>query len=103
MILHIENGGCTSDLTSQDLNMSAAQCYQSHKYIDEDYRTDMLNGEDLEELYAETVLPFQCPGCNSDFSTVSALLQHASSHTCEQTMQTGAIGKLVKWLEKQHR
>ena len=103
MILHIENGGCTSNITSQDLNMTAAQCNQSHKYIDEDYRADMLDGDDLEELYTDTVFPFQCPGCDSDFSTLSGLLQHASSHTCEETLQSGSIRKLVKWLDKQYR
>lgn len=103
MILHIENGGCTSDLTSQDLNMTAARCYQWHHYLDEDYRTDMLDSEDLEDLYTDTVFPYQCPGCESDFSMLSGLLQHASSNTCEQTLQSGAIGKLVKWLDNQHR
>ncbi|KAJ4993144.1 hypothetical protein SVAN01_01496 [Stagonosporopsis vannaccii] len=103
MISHIEKGGCPSDITPQDLNITAAQCYQSHKFIDKDYRTDMLDGEDLEELYTETVFPFQCPGCDSDFSTLSGLLQHALSHTCGQTLQSGAIGKLIKWLDKKHR
>jgi|SRR5690242_21800050 len=103
MILHIERGGCPSDITSQALNMTAAQCYQSHKYVNEDYRADMLDGDDLEELYTDTVFPYQCPCCDSDFSMRSGLLQHASSHTCEQTLRSGAIGKLVKWLDKRHR
>lgn len=102
MILHIENGGCTSDITSEDLNTTAAQCYQSRKYIDEDYRADLLDGDNLEEVYTDVVFPFQCPSCDSDFSTVSGLLQHALSKTCEQTLQSGAIGKLVRWLNKQH-
>ncbi len=103
MILHLENGGCESDITTQDLYMTATQCYQAHKYTDRNYQIDMLNGEDLEELYADTVFPFQCPECDGDFSTLSGLLQHASSQTCEQTLQAGAIGKLVKWLDKQYR
>lgn len=103
MILHIENGGCESNITTQDLFETAAQCYQSHKYIDEDYREAMLDGEDLEEIYTDTVYPFQCPSCDSDFSALSGLLQHVASGTCQQPLHSGAIGKLVNWLDKQHR
>jgi len=83
--------------------MTATQCYQSHEYINEEYRADILDGEDLEELYADAVYPFRCPECDGEFSTLSGLLQHASSHTCEQTLQSGAIGKLLNWVNKQYR
>jgi hypothetical protein len=55
MILHLENGGCVSEITTQDLYTTATRCYQSHKYIDRDYRADMLDGEDLEGIYTDTV------------------------------------------------
>lgn len=103
MILHLENAGCGSEITSQDLYTTATRCYQSHKYIDEDYRADKLEGEDLEEVYTDTVFPFLCPECDGEFSKLSGLLQHAASHTCEQTLQSGAIGKLLKWLDRQYR
>ena len=63
----------------------------------------MLGGEDLEEVYIDTVLPFLCLHGDSAFSKLSGLLQHASSHTCKQTLQMGAIGKLLKWLDNQYR
>lgn len=50
MILHLENGGCVSEITTKNLYTTATQCYQSHKYIDRDYRADILNGEDLKEV-----------------------------------------------------
>lgn len=103
IILHLKNRGCRSDITSQDLYSTATQYYQSHKYINEDYRADMLDGEDLKEVYTDTVFPFLCPECNSEFLKLSGLLQHASSQTCEQTLQTGATRKLLKWLNKQYR
>jgi hypothetical protein len=103
MILHLENGGCVSEITTQDLYTTASRCYQSHKYIDRDYRADMLDGEDLEGIYTDTVLPFLCPQCDGAFSKLSGLLRHASSHTCKQTLQMVAIGKLLKWLDNQYR
>ena len=103
MILHLEDRGCVSEITTQDLYTTATRCYQSHKYIDRDYWADMLGGEDLEEVYIDTVLPFLCLQGDSAFSKLSGLLQHASSHTCKQTLQMGAIGKLLKWLDNQYR
>ena len=95
--------GCVSEITTQDLYTTATRCYQSHKYIDRDFRADMLDGEDLEEIYTGTVLPFLCPQCDNPFTKLASLLQHASSHTCKQTLQMGAIGKLLKWLDNQYR
>lgn len=34
--LYLETGTCESHITSQDLNMTATQCYQEHKYAVED-------------------------------------------------------------------
>ncbi|KAH7371579.1 hypothetical protein BKA66DRAFT_183810 [Pyrenochaeta sp. MPI-SDFR-AT-0127] len=102
MILHIDSGGCGSNLDTQDLNMSAAGCFQWRKYIDEDYREEMLKGQDLSELYDVVVYPFRCPVCEVTFSKLSGLLQHSASQACNQTLESGAIGKLVRWLGKQH-
>jgi hypothetical protein len=103
MILHLEIGGCVSEITTQDLYTTATRCYQSHKYIDRDYQADMLDGEDLEGIYIDAVLPFLCPQCDGALSKLSGLLQDASSHTCKHTLQMGAIGKLLKWLDNQYR
>jgi hypothetical protein len=103
MILHLESGACPSDLDTQDLNMTAAQCFQWQMYIDRNYREAMLEGRNLDEWYCEQPFPFECPECERSFAKLSGLFQHASGRTCEQTMSSGAIGKLVRWLDKQHR
>jgi ribosomal protein L37AE/L43A len=82
--------------------MIAAQCYQASKYINKKFRADMRGREDLRELYATMVLPFQCPECNREFRMLSGLLEHSSSQKCSQTLDSGAIGKLVKWLNKKY-
>jgi hypothetical protein len=102
MIAHLETGSCQSDLTSQGLNMIAAQCYQARTYINKEFRAKMRAGEDLREPYTDVLLPFQCQKCNRDFRTLSGLLQHSSSQSCPHTLESGAIGKLVKWLNKNY-
>ncbi len=102
MIIHLESGSCDSGFDIVDLNESAAECYQWRQYIDEEYRDDMLNCCDLEYEYGETVYPFKCPTCNTIFSKLSGLFQHVASQACEQSLKSGAIAKLVKWLENRH-
>lgn len=102
MILHLETGSCQSDLTSQGLNRIVVRCYKARNYINGKFRTDMQDGEDLRALYADTVMPFPCPKCNRGFRALSGLLQHSSSQKCSQTLDSGAIRKLVNWLNKKN-
>ncbi|KIV99803.1 uncharacterized protein PV09_08607 [Verruconis gallopava] len=102
MIIHLESGACPSEIDYIDLNESAALCYQWKAFLDEDYRDDLLDRYDLDLQYAETVYPFECPGCDSYFRRLSALFQHVYSTACNQDLQSGKIGKLVRWLERRH-
>lgn len=102
MIIHLESGACDSGIDILDLNESAAECFQWQKYLDGEYREDMLNCKDLAEEYRDTVYPFKCPTCEDVFSKLSGLFQHVNSTTCEQRLGKGSIAKLVKWLENKH-
>lgn len=101
MILHLESGKCSSDINKQELNMAAASCFYWQKYIDGYYREAMLEGRDLDKWYSDQTIPFECPECETGFSKLSSLFEHVSSHKCEQTTESGPIGKLVRWLDKQ--
>lgn len=100
MILHLDSGSCGSAIDMLDLNLAAAQCYQWRAYVDEDYRVEMLERVDLLEEYRDAISPFKCPGCNCGFKKLSGLFQHVSTPICGQTLESGAIAKLVRWLEK---
>jgi hypothetical protein len=102
MIIHLESGTCASGTDVLDLNESAAMCYQWQKFLDEEYRDDMLSCYDLEEEYDGIVYPFKCPGCDTTFSKLSGLFQHVSSGSCEQRLNGGPIAKLAKWLSNRH-
>jgi hypothetical protein len=102
MIIHLESGSCDSGITNVDLNQSAAMCYQWRHCIHKEYCDEMLEERDLSRDYIYTIYPFKCPTCGSDFSKLSGLFQHIDSQACEQTLASGAIGKLVRWLERRH-
>ena len=102
MIIHLESGACPSGINYIDLNESAAMCYQWKAYLDEDYRADLLHRRDLESEYYEAVSPFECPGCDSYFTKLSALFQHVCNKACNQDLHSGTMMKLVRWLEVRH-
>jgi len=102
MILHLESGGCCSGIDLLDLNKSAAECPRWRSYLDEDYRSEMLKGQDLSEQYYDVVYPFECPGCDRVFAKLSGLFQHTGSESCTQRLNKGAIVKLVRYLSDQH-
>ncbi|EMD65832.1 hypothetical protein COCSADRAFT_86158, partial [Bipolaris sorokiniana ND90Pr] len=102
MIIHLESGTCTSGIDTLDLNESAAMCYQWKKFLDEEYRDDILSCYDFEEEYFSAVYLFRCPECDTTFSKLSGLFQHVSSGSCEQKLNGGPIAKLVKWLSNRH-
>ena len=45
-------------------------------------------------------LVYKCPGCSSNFSVLSALVQHVESDSCDEGIDdgTGAIGKPLHYL-----
>ncbi|KAJ5022570.1 hypothetical protein J3E73DRAFT_434043 [Bipolaris maydis] len=102
MIIHLESGTCASSIDILDLNKSAAMCYQWQKFLDEEYRDDILSCYDLEEEYDGAVYPFKCLECDTTFSKLSGLFQHVGSGSCEQRLNGGPIAKLVKWLSNRH-
>jgi hypothetical protein len=102
MIIHLESGSCPSEIDIFDLNESAAMCFQWKAYLDEDYRDELLNRDDLQSEYSGTVYPFRCPECDVGFTKLSGLFQHVCSKACNQVLYGGKIGKLIKWLENRH-
>lgn len=102
MIIHLESGACSSKIDIVDLNESAAECFQWRAYLAEDYRNELLNREDLQDVYYDPVSPFKCPECDVVFAKLSGLFQHVYSPACDQTLEKGKIAKLAKWLEKRH-
>ena len=102
MIIHLESGACDSEIDMIDLNESAAMCFQWKAYLVEEYRDELLSCRDLSIEYSETVYPFKCPECDIVFTRLSGLFQHVYSKACNQDLNKGKIGKLVRWLEVQH-
>jgi hypothetical protein len=99
MILHLENGGCVSEITTKDLYTTATQCYQSHKYIDRDYEPTYSMVRILKR-YIQILFFHSCVhSAIAPFRSFRAYF----SITCNQTLQMGAIGKLLKWLDNQYR
>jgi hypothetical protein len=100
MILHLEYGNCESGISTADLNCWAANCYQWKQFINperRDYLLDIDNwneDEDEDEAY-----PFFCPGCNGEFEYLSALFQHVTTQSCNQSLDIYPLNKLCRWLE----
>src|ERR1700743_72524 len=103
MVLHLESGGCVSEIDKLDLNESAAMCFQWKAYLNEGFRDEMLARHDLQAEYDRPVYPFNCPGCRTEFTKLSGLFQHANSKACDQSLYGGKMGKLIRWLEVRHK
>ena len=101
-IIHLESGACTSGINILDLNNTAARCFQWSQYIDEDYRQDLLDCVELATYYTDTVYPYRCPECDTNFTKLSALFQHVESNSCDQTLDDYPIGKLKRFLYVVH-
>lgn len=63
MLIHLESGNCASRATEGELDDIAHKCYQSRKYIN-----DRPDGGGWF---------YKCPSCESEFTKLSALYQHA--------------------------
>lgn len=93
---------CDSGIEAADLNGSAAECFQWRHFIDIEYRSSMLECHSLQEKYDDTVYPFKCPTCENIFSKLSGLFQHVETQACDQKLDSGAMKKLVRYLEARH-
>lgn len=102
MIIHLESGSCQSGIDIVDLNESAAMCFQWRAYLDEDYRDDLLDREDVQSEYNEPVYPFRCSECDVVFKKLSGLFQHVYSTSCSADLNKGKIAKLIRWLANRH-
>ena len=84
----IESGGCSSNITEDDLDDLARECYQSRKYINDEL-------EDGGWLYT-------CPHCVTEFSKLSAIYQHAEDvPSCSYLAKDhGCLVKLKRFISR---
>ena len=84
MVLHLEAGTCESGADEAFVYDVALGCTLSHRYTS--------NEEDYD---------FQCPGCDSYFTSVGALLQHAESDFCYEGLTSYTVlGQLLSYLSR---
>lgn len=69
MLLHMEYGGCPSEVDEDELIGIALECDQSRHYECNDGKNN-----------------FECPTCGSPFLQMSGLLQHAESDACQESL-----------------
>jgi hypothetical protein len=88
MLIHLESGNCASDTTEEEIDDIAHDCYQSRKYINDD-------PEDGWQLY-------RCPSCETRFSKLSALYQHAEdAPPCSSPLKgDGCLAKLERFVAR---
>ncbi|KAH7311597.1 hypothetical protein B0I35DRAFT_452787 [Stachybotrys elegans] len=83
MVLHLEADTCEGGVDLFSVKATAYACYQSKKYLrkhDPDYE-------------------FQCPTCETPYRFMSALLQHAESAACSETLEHHRpLGKFLHYL-----
>ncbi|ORY00249.1 hypothetical protein BCR34DRAFT_606345 [Clohesyomyces aquaticus] len=98
MIIHLESGACASRIDAQDLNRSAAKCFQWKKWTNKAFRWRLLNYGTIEK----GEYPYKCPCCESAMPKLSSLFMHVASQACEETLDEGTIGKLQRYLFNRH-
>ena len=82
MVLHLEAASCESGADEDFVAEVAFACYQSDRYVSKNPDFD-----------------FQCPTCDTLFSFMSGLLQHAESDACEEHLgRNTALGKFLHYL-----
>jgi len=77
MLIHLESDGCDSDISFDDLDQVAFECYQSKKYS-----TDC--GDEP---------PYFYPGRQAEIATLAGLFQ-------EYTVSPGCLAKLQRFIQK---
>jgi protein-arginine kinase activator protein McsA len=88
VLIHLESGGCSSNITEDDIDDLARECYQSRKYINNEL-------EDGGWLYT-------CPHCDTEFSKLSALYQYAEDvPSCSYLAKDhGCLTKLERFISR---
>jgi hypothetical protein len=82
MLLHLESGFCVSQTDAHEVHDLALQCFQS-KYYTSPYDHSQL----------------ECPGCDRQFSRMSALFQHVESDCCDaEATPSSPLGKCLRFL-----
>ncbi|KAJ6125975.1 hypothetical protein N7471_010468 [Penicillium samsonianum] len=91
MVIHLESGNCESEVTEDEIDDIAHDCFQSRKYIDDDIEGGGWN--------------YACPSCSKDFSKLSALYQHAEdAGLCSHSMKgQGCLAKLERFIASRLR
>lgn len=91
MVIHLESGNCASEVTEDEIDEIARECFQSLKYIDDD-----LEGGGWTYI---------CPSCDKNFSKLSALYQHAEDVSlCSHSMKGhGCLAKLERFIASRLR
>ena len=75
MLIHLESGACSSEVTLDDINDWALQYRRFSSYID-----------------PQAEYPYSCPGCENKFRYLSGLLQHLESNACGRTVNNALRG-----------
>jgi DNA-directed RNA polymerase subunit RPC12/RpoP len=96
MIIYLESG-CCSYVDRIELNQLAVKYPRWSEFVDEDYYSEMLQGQDIDAMYGRVELYF-CPDCGAWLYKLSSLFQHVESQACSQTLYDGAIGDLRQHL-----
>jgi hypothetical protein len=82
MILHLESGCCASETCKEEVDDLAMECYQSQYYTSDDCE-----------------YPYECTDCDATFESISGLLQHVESDTCDAKSSHGSpVGKFLRFL-----
>ncbi|KAL5332132.1 hypothetical protein BJX70DRAFT_385047 [Aspergillus crustosus] len=71
MMLHLEAGTCDSGVDLGKINQLAFECYKAQHYKSSNANFD-----------------FECPSCQTPFSFMSGILQHAESDCCEEGLSS---------------
>ncbi|PLB48185.1 hypothetical protein P170DRAFT_410888 [Aspergillus steynii IBT 23096] len=88
VLIHLESGSCPSNITEEEIDEIAHECYQNRKYTNEGL-------EDGGWLY-------KCPHCEIEFSKLSGLYQHAEDvPSCSFLIKGyGCLAKLERFIAR---
>ncbi|KAL3456781.1 hypothetical protein BJX64DRAFT_270116 [Aspergillus heterothallicus] len=84
MLIHLESGACASQMTKDEIDDLAHECYQSRKFINDPAN----DGEGW---------MYKCPSCYREFLNLSGLYQHAED---VQVCGHACLDKLQVWIAK---
>ncbi|KAL3459552.1 hypothetical protein BJX64DRAFT_264544 [Aspergillus heterothallicus] len=88
ILIHLESENCASEVTEEEIDDLARQCYQSGKYINTG-----CEGEGWS---------YRCPNCNYTSAKLSALYQHAEDVlSCSPLLsENGCLAKLARFIDR---